>query len=110
MSLDRVIGTHRRFTGSGAPDSANRSQHPDGGLAGCRQVDAGRAQRRRPSPRGYTRALRVGRTIADLAGAAEVGRMRMAEALAYRRRMPGRRVADAGGAANQDTVPGGTWR
>jgi magnesium chelatase family protein len=43
------------------------------------------------SPRGYTRSLRVGRTIADLAGAAEVGRQHIAEALAYRRRVPGRR-------------------
>jgi len=42
------------------------------------------------SPRGYTRSLRVGRTIADLAGAAEVRRQDIAEALAYRRRVPGR--------------------
>jgi magnesium chelatase family protein len=42
------------------------------------------------SPRGYTRSLRVARTIADLAGAAEVRRQDIAEALAYRRRIPGR--------------------
>jgi magnesium chelatase family protein len=42
------------------------------------------------SPRGYTRSLRVGRTIADLAGAEEVRRQDIAEALAYRRRVPGR--------------------
>ncbi len=42
------------------------------------------------SPRGYTRSLRVGRTIADLAGSAEVRRQDIAEALAYRRRVPGR--------------------
>ncbi len=38
--------------------------------------------------RGYTRVLRVSRTIADLSGAAEVGRIHVAEALSYRRRAP----------------------
>jgi magnesium chelatase family protein len=42
------------------------------------------------SPRGYTRSLRVARTIADLAGVPEVRRQDIAEALAYRRRVPGR--------------------
>ena len=46
----------------------------------------------RLSPRGYTRVLRVSRTIADLAGAAEVGRTHVAEALAFRHRMPGRKL------------------
>ena len=45
----------------------------------------------RLSPRGYTRVLRVARTIADLAGAAVVGRVHAAEALAFRHRLPGRR-------------------
>jgi magnesium chelatase family protein len=44
----------------------------------------------RLSPRGYTRILRVARTIADLAGAEIVGRVHIAEALAFRHRMPGR--------------------
>jgi magnesium chelatase family protein len=47
--------------------------------------------RLRLSPRGYTRVLRVGRTIADLAGANVVQRVHVAEALAFRHRMPGRR-------------------
>jgi magnesium chelatase family protein len=43
----------------------------------------------RLSPRGYTRTMRVGRTIADLAGAEVVGRVHVAEALAFRHRIPG---------------------
>ena len=40
------------------------------------------------SARGYTRMLRVARTIADLAGAEQVGRIHVAEALSYRRAAP----------------------
>jgi len=47
--------------------------------------------RLRLSPRGYTRVLRVARSIADLAGAEAVGRVHAAEALAFRHRLPGRR-------------------
>jgi magnesium chelatase family protein len=48
------------------------------------------ATRLRLSTRGQVRSLRVARTIADLAGAAQVARAHVAEALAFRHRMPGR--------------------
>ncbi|KRA81299.1 YifB family Mg chelatase-like AAA ATPase [Altererythrobacter sp. Root672] len=42
----------------------------------------------RLTARGYTRMLRVARTIADLGGAEQVGRIHVAEALSYRRQPP----------------------
>ncbi len=46
------------------------------------------AESMRMSARGYTRVLRVARTIADLAGQDGITRVHVAEALSYRRRAP----------------------
>lgn len=51
----------------------------------ARTLLAEAADRMRLSARGYTRALRVARTIADLAGTEATGRTHVAEALSYRR-------------------------
>jgi len=56
-----------------APDSAGR-----------RLLDEA-AEKMRLTARGYHRVLKVARTLADLAGAATVGRVHIAEALSYRR-------------------------
>jgi magnesium chelatase family protein len=53
-----------------------------------RKLLAQAAEAMRLSARGYTRVLRVARTIADLACAEGVGRIHVAEALSYRRQAP----------------------
>lgn len=59
-----------------APDAAGRA------------LLAQAAETMRLSARGYTRILRVARTIADMTGSDTVGRIHVAEALSYRRRAP----------------------
>ena len=53
-----------------------------------RRLLAQAAEAMRLTARGYTRILRVARTIADLAGSERVGRIHVAEALSYRRQPP----------------------
>ncbi|MEO5372698.1 MAG: YifB family Mg chelatase-like AAA ATPase [Alphaproteobacteria bacterium] len=53
------------------------------------------AERMRLSARGYHRVLRVARTLADLDQAERVRRIHIAEALSYRRILPGRALAPA---------------
>ena len=56
----------------------------------ARQLAEQAAEKLRLSARGFTRVLRVARTIADLARSGPVRRADVAEALAYRHRIPGR--------------------
>ena len=49
------------------------------------------------SPRGFTRVLRVARTIADLGQSPGVRRQDISEALAFRHRIPGRQLAGGEG-------------
>jgi magnesium chelatase family protein len=53
-----------------------------------RKLLADAAASMRLSARGFHRVLRVARTIADLAGAEQVGRIHVAEALSHRRQAP----------------------
>jgi magnesium chelatase family protein len=82
----------RRYAGEAARTNAeaegpllDRWSTPD--EAG-RALLAQAADPMRLTARGYTRILRVARTIADLGGAEQVGRVHVAEALSYRRRPP----------------------
>lgn len=66
-------------------DALDRIATPD---APGRELLAQAAAAMKLSARGYTRVLRVARTIADLAGAESITRVHVAEALSYRRRAP----------------------
>ncbi|TCM18928.1 magnesium chelatase family protein [Novosphingobium sp. PhB165] len=81
----RLEGTGRRTNAELDGDLLEAHATPD--EAG-RKLLMQAAEAMHLSARGYTRILRVARTIADLAGAAEVGRVHVAEALSYRRRPP----------------------
>jgi len=82
------------------PEALNSNAEADGELlekvaapdADGRALLTQAAEKMRLSARGYHRILKVARTIADLDGAASVKRLHIAEALSYRRIMPGRNL------------------
>jgi len=81
----RLDGTGRRTNAELEGDFLERFATPD---EPGRKLLAQAAEAMRLSARGYTRMLRVARTIADLAGAETIGRVHVAEALSYRRIAP----------------------
>lgn len=81
----RLVGTGLRTNAELEGEVLERFASPD--EAG-RALLAQAAATMKLSARGYTRILRVARTIADLAGAETVGRIHVAEALGYRRQPP----------------------
>ena len=81
----RLEGTKRRTNAELDGDLLEMHATPD---EPGRKLLMQAAEAMRLSARGYTRMLRVARTIADLAGAETVGRIHVAEALSYRRQPP----------------------
>ncbi|HST36969.1 MAG TPA: ATP-binding protein, partial [Allosphingosinicella sp.] len=92
----RVAGARSVQTARYAAHGVRTNAEADGDLLDAvatpeepgRRLLAQAAEAMRLSARGYHRVMRVGRTIADLAGSETVGRVHVAEALSYRRLMP----------------------
>jgi len=91
VATDRAIQTARlestKMRSNAELDGDLLEQHATPDEAG-RKLLMQAAEAMRLSARGYTRMLRVARTIADLAGVECVGRIHVAEALSYRRIAP----------------------
>ena len=81
----RLEGTGRRSNAELEGDLLEAHATPD--EAG-RKLLLQAAEAMRLSARGYTRMLRVARTIADMAGSDTITRLHIAEALSYRRTAP----------------------
>ncbi|WP_126173094.1 YifB family Mg chelatase-like AAA ATPase [Altericroceibacterium xinjiangense] len=85
VQTERLRGTKMRSNADLAGDALDTHATPD--EAG-RKLLLQAAEAMRLSARGYTRMLRVARTVADLSGSEQVGRIHVAEALSYRRQPP----------------------
>lgn len=85
VQTGRLAGSGRRSNAELDGDLIERFAMPD---AAGHDLLTRAATSMKLSARGYTRILRVARTIADLAGAETVGRVHVAEALSYRRVAP----------------------
>jgi magnesium chelatase family protein len=85
VQRERYIGTSVRTNAEADGELLERVAVLD---EDARKLLAQTAEAMRLSARGFHRVIRVSRTIADLAGADDIGRIHVAEALSYRRRAP----------------------
>lgn len=92
----RVARARLRQRERAGPDGPGTNAEADAGkldlIPEARELAEQAATRLGLSPRGFTRTLRVARTVADLAGADAIRRSDVAEALAFRHRSTGRKI------------------
>ena len=87
MQTERYAGTGVATNAQADGDLLLKYAQPD--AAGMQLLDVA-VEKMKLSARAYHRVLRVARTLADLEGATAVGRLHVAESIAYRRGLPGR--------------------